>query len=230
MKTNFVFNHDHQVFHQGLGIPDELSIKVREKILFTAFSSALTRVENYGWDIENSDCPKELSTITGDFQKLMQCINDEFELQVALLYFKNYQKIAIVAFSQYKEEQQLKEQALKEIDKTDNEKMKSVMHSIMHQISKLKQLAESKQEDNSDDDEDDDDASEYEKMQINKMNGKTLQKRIHLVKKSNYNFDKYMKLLTLWAEGGREEDAEGMQDITDLLNNILKRSDNDVDS
>jgi uncharacterized protein (UPF0305 family) len=203
METKFIFNHEITTFTDAIGINDDTRIKAREKIFFCAFSSALQRYDLYGEDDEKGICPRELKTLTGDLERVVKLATNELELYSMLIFFRQYEELAIKSFAHYKVEKDLK---------NDEDVVKLKILELIEHVQKLKQKEEDKEENDEEDIE-----------MIDKMSKETMFKRIELVKKSNYNVDSYLKLLYKWSNHPFDDSSD--KEITQLLNNIVNQSD-----
>jgi len=74
----------------------------------------------------------------------------------------------------------------------------------------------SKHEEEDDDEED---------APIDKLDKKSMMKRISFVKKSHHNFDTYMNMLRRWADGNNSNNTEKKPDIDDLLRKLFSNED-----
>jgi hypothetical protein len=193
--ANREFNHDSENFHESLNIPDELRIKCRERILFTAISNSLQRTELYE---DESDAPKSLTTVSGDLQRCLHIITDELEYEYTLIMFNTYQRMASESFAYYK---------FSIVNQRNNEdRIKT----------KIMELVEELRENSNDED--------AEELFINRLNKKTMMKRINLVKCSHHNFDTYMNLLYQWTDSQSNTPLKSKRkgsDIDDFLNNLF---------
>lgn len=196
------FDHHCEHFHRAIGITDAMRTKVRERIFFTAISAALQRIEIFE---DPNDAPKELSTVTGDFQRVLQAITDPLEYEYTLMVFNNYQRIAMEAFAMYK--------AMKD---AGEDRETSIKLKIMELVEEIRAQHEK-------DEEEEDTKADNEENRIDEIDRKTLFKRIGFIKKSNYNFDIYMNMLERWANGGSNPSKHN--DIDDMLKNLFSRDD-----
>lgn len=187
------FNHEIESYHKALGIPDDVRTRCRERIFFTAMSNAFHRYEFYEHE---DDVPKNLKTITGDLERLLNSITDQLEYEYTLMIFNNSQRMAMETFAYYKH--------MKE-SKQDKESM------IKAHIIELIETLRGKSEDN----EDDEDKHE---RPVDKLNKNTMLKRLSFVKKSHHNFDTYLNMVYRWAEGKVSSNG-----IDDMLKDIFSR-------
>jgi hypothetical protein len=158
-------NHDFESIHKALNIPENVVDTCREKIFFIAITNALFVNEMYD---NVKDAPSSLTTVTGDLHKCLQMADNQLEYEVMLLEFLRNHDVALSAYKHY-------EMLYNNEDAETSKKLKAV-----HKILELKEFMTSK------DDEDDD---------PNKITPATMIKRVKFVKKSNYNFAKYMDLV-----------------------------------
>lgn len=110
--------------------------------------------------------PKSLTTISGDLEKAISLCSNEDEKNYVLLIFKQTHDMAIDVVSKYK--------ALNEADPREKFKMELVMKLLDFRI--------------------DDIASEMGAEHL-RLTPSNLFKRLDYVKKSRYNFDKYLSLV-----------------------------------
>jgi hypothetical protein len=116
---------------------------------------------------ETKEAPRSLTTVTGDLHKCLQMSDNQLEYEVILLEFLRHHDVALSAYKHY-----------------------SMLHDnddpeLSRKFKKLQKLMELKDIITSDDEEKD----------SNEITGNTMLKRVKFVKKSNYNFAKYMDLL-----------------------------------
>lgn len=186
-------NHETGNFHESLGISDEMQLKCRERIFFNTFSNALQRIELFE---DDNDAPKELRTVSGDLQRCLSNITDQLEYEYSLIIFTGAQRMAMESFAYYRH-------MLENHDsREDRIKLK-----IMQLVEEMRG--------NKDEDEDN------EEEPIDRLDKKTMIKRIKFVKQSHYNFDTYLNMLKKWANGNTQDFTEKKPDIDDLLRNIF---------
>ena len=192
------FNHDEEIFHRALSISDDVKNVVREKIFFSSFCNGLQAMDLFE-DI--NDAPRSLSTVTGDLEKCLQLTDSQEEYEYALLCFTMYQRLTKPILAEYK----MKNSTNPE----DREAM--LKHRIIEAIMELKREA----------DKSDDDSDEYpdEEKGPFAVNQTRMMTRLKYVKKSNYNFNKYMNLMQGISDTKSDFDIEG------LLGNIMKGDD-----
>jgi hypothetical protein len=172
---------------------------VREKIFFSSFSNALQAMDLFE-DID--DAPRALSTVTGDLEKCLQMTDSQEEYEYALLSFTMYQRLTKPILAEYRMKNST--------DPEDREAM--LKHRIIEAIMELKRGAH-KEESEEDEDYPDEEKGPFAVNQTRMMT------RIKYVKKSNYNFKKYMNMMT------GVNDSKSDFDIEDLLGNILEGDD-----
>ena len=194
------FNHDEEIFHRALNVSDEVKTVVREKIFFSSFSNALQAMDLFE-DI--SDAPRSLSTVTGDLEKCLQMIDSQQEYEYALLSFTMYQRLTKSILAEYR----MKNSS----DSEDREAM--LKHTIIEAIMELKRQKEKEES------EDEDDIDSEEETGPFAVNHSRMMTRLKYVKKSNYNFAKYMTMM----QGNK--DTKSDFDIEGLLGNIFKGDD-----
>lgn len=199
------FNHEEDDFHLALGISQETKDICKERIFFSSFSNALQADELFD-DID--DAPKVFRTVTGDLERLISMISNPVEYEYTLLVFMMYQRMAKEVYARYKN--------LNE-DSTESREEQLKMQ-IIKTIMKLKEL---KDREESDDDSNDDSFEVISK--------ESLTERIKLVKKSGYNFDKYLNLV---KNNGmvRSREKRSDFDINDLLSGLFSDNDDSSDS
>jgi hypothetical protein len=194
------FNHDHEIFHKALNITDEIKTVVREKIFFSSFSNALQAMDLF----ENiEDAPRSLSTVTGDLEKCLMIIETQEEYEYALLSFTMYQRLTKPILAEYR----MKNSS----DSEDREAM--LKHTIIEAIMELKRQKDREES------EDEDDIDNEEETGPFAVNHSRMMTRLKYVKKSNYNFAKYMNMM----QGNK--DTKSDFDIEGLLGNILNGDD-----
>lgn len=203
LLANAKFNHETDSFHESLGISNEIRTRCRERIFFTSLSNAFQREELFE---DPDDAPRELHTVSGDMQRLLQSITDQLEYEYTLLIFSSYQRMAKESFAYYKHMRDSK------VSKED--KLKSMIIELIEEM-------RSKHE--KDENEEGEDSNEVPDAPIDKLNKQTLLKRISFVKKSHHNFDTYMNLLTRWANADQNDQTEKKPDIDDLLRNLFSK-------
>jgi hypothetical protein len=189
------FNHEEEIFHRALSISDDVKNVVREKIFFSSFCNGLQAMDLFE-DI--NDAPRSLSTVTGDLEKCLQMTDGHEEYEYALLCFTMYQRLTKPILAEYK----MKNSS----DPEDREAM--LKHRIIEAIMELKREA----------DKSDDDSEEYpdEEKGPFAVNQTRMMTRLKYVKKSNYNFKKYMNMMQGVTDSKSDFDIDGM------LGNIMK--------
>ena len=193
------FNHDDEIFHRALNISDDVKNIVREKIFFSSFSNALQAMDLFE-DI--NDAPRSLCTVTGDLEKCLQIIETQEEYEYALLSFTMYQRLTKPIIAEFR----MKNSS----DPQDREAM--LKHRIIEAIMELKREADKEES------EEDDQFMDEEKGPF-AVNQTRMTTRLKYVKKSNYNFNKYMNMMK------GVSDSKSDFDIEDLLGNIMKGDD-----
>jgi hypothetical protein len=194
------FNHDHEIFHKALNITDEIKTVVREKIFFSSFSNALQAMDLF----ENiDDAPRSLSTVTGDLEKCLMMIETQEEYEYALLSFTMYQRLTKPILAEYRMK-----------NSTDSEDREAMLkHTIIEAIMELKRQKDREESG------DEDDVDNEEETGPFAVNHSRMMTRLKYVKKSNYNFAKYMNMM----QGNK--DTKSDFDIEGLLGNILNGDD-----
>jgi hypothetical protein len=186
------FNHEIENFHQAMGISDDIRTKCRERIFFSTMSNALQVQELFE---DQDDAPKEMRTVTGDLQRCLRMITDPLEYEYTLMVFNNAQRMATETMAYYKH--------MLESHNNREDRVKMKILELMEEIRGSKD----------DDDEEDDEAP------VDRLNRKTMVKRIKLIKNSHHNFDTYMNMLYKWANG--EPNNNSKPDIDDFLRNLF---------
>lgn len=115
---------------------------------------------------QSKDAPRSLTTVTGDLHKCLQMSDNQLEYEVILLEFLRNHDVALSAYKHY-------DMMYNNEDSETSKKFKTITKLL-----ELKELFSS--EDNED---------------PNDITPATMIKRVKFVKKSNYNFAKYMDLL-----------------------------------
>ena len=198
MKNNFKFNHEIDNFHESIGVSHDIRTKCRERIFFTSISNAFQREELFE---DPEDAPRQLHTVSGDLQRLLESITNQLEYDYTLMIFQNYQRMAKQTFAYYKHMQENKE--------STEDKLKS---AILDLVEEMRRKHEQEEDDHDDDNED---------SPIDQLNKKSMLKRISFVKKSHHNFDTYMNMLSRWANGNDNQASENKPDIDDILRNLF---------
>lgn len=116
---------------------------------------------------DKDDAPVELTTVTGTLQKALALANEE-EREYMLLTFNNTHDLAHKGIMHYRMMNSKPE------SKEDRTKMK-----LLELLSGLKELD-----------------FEDESAEFRSLTPSNLVKRVKMVKKSNYNFEKYMEMVT----------------------------------
>lgn len=197
LLANKDFNHETNDFHESMGVPDETQVRCRERIFFTAITNALQRLDLFE---DVNDAPREMCTVSGDLQRCLRSITDQLEYEYTLLIFNSNQRVAMESFAMYRH---MLESAN---NREDRIKMK-----IMELVDEMRSASK------------DDDDDEDEELPINRINKKTMFKRIKLIKQSHYNFDTYLNMLNSWANGNTQDFTEKKPDIDDLLRNLFSK-------
>lgn len=194
------FNHEEDNFHLAIGISEETKNICRERIFFTSFSNALQADELFD-DLDET--PKVFRTVTGDLERLLSMISNPIEYEYTLLTFMMYQRMAKEVYALYRHTNE--DSAASTEDKIKMQIIKSIM-----KLKELKDREESGEDDNND--------------TVEVLSKESFLDRIKLVKKSGYNFDKYLLLV-------RNQNIEGMRvkgsdfDINDLLSGLFSDDD-----
>jgi hypothetical protein len=196
------FDHEMDDFHLAMGISEETKTICRERIFFSTFSNSLQAEELFD---DMDDVPKAFRTVTGDLERLISMITNPLEYEYTLLTFMMFQRMAKEVYIMYKNTNE---------DSAESREQQIKMQ-ILKGILKLKELKD-RQEAGEDSNDEDTGVEVYSKESI--MN------RIKLVKKSGYNFDKYLLLVKNQNdESFRTKDSDF--DINDLLSGLFSKDD-----
>jgi hypothetical protein len=142
------------------------------------------------------EAPKQLTTVSGDLERVLSMTHDPLEYEITLLQFNTYHKMAGSAFAQWQMEN----------DKDSEHAMKIQLLRLLH---KLKEASDKgKEKDEEDDIQDDVDG---------KLTEENVVQRIELVKKSKYNFSRYMQLVGFPIQGNNDSSF----DVDGLLNELF---------
>lgn len=190
-----IFKHEEQDLHRALDTDDDMYIRCRERIFFVTILGYLLCIELYG-DVETA--PGELTTVTGDLDRLLSMITDEKEYDLTLLHFMSYRQMAKAAVRYYH----------KSKDKKEEEKKPNIEDKLKQHISDLIGKAIKRQREGRHGDRNNDVYPDF-KME-------DFLDRLEKVKLSNRNFDKYMRLM-----GFQSYDHS---DVDDLLRRALSGS------
>lgn len=199
------FDHAEDNFHLALGITSEIKTICRERIFFASLSNALQAEELFD-DLD--DAPKEFKTVTGDLQRLIPMITSPIEYDYTLLVFMMYQRMAKEVYSHYRNFK----------DDPAASREEQIKMQIIKGIMKLKEMKDREESGESNTDDDDD--------SIEVLSKESLTERIKLVKKSGYNFDKYLSLLRSTDIISSRNNRSDF-DITDLLSGLFSKDDDD---
>jgi hypothetical protein len=195
------FNHDEDNFHLALGVSDETKNICRERIFFAIFSNSLQADELFD-DVD--DIPKEFRTVTGDLQRLLSMITNPVEYEYTLLTFMMYQRMAKEVYSVYRNTN---------VENAESREERIKME-IIRSIMKLKELKD-REESGLEADEDD----------VEVFTKESIMQRIGLVKKSGYNFDKYLLLVRNDNNTTSSKQKGSDFDINDLLSGLFSKDD-----
>jgi hypothetical protein len=196
------FDHEIDDFHLAMGISEETKTICRERIFFSTFSNSLQAEELFD-DME--DAPKAFRTVTGDLERLISMITNPLEYEYTLLTFMMFQRMAKEVYIMYKNTNE---------DSAESREQQIKMQ-ILKGILKLKELKD-RQEAGEDSNDEDTGVEVYSKESI--------MSRIKLVKKSGYNFEKY--LLLVKNQNNESFRTKGSDfDINDLLSGLFSKDD-----
>jgi hypothetical protein len=160
------FDHSEEGFHAAIGADENLIVRCRERIFFSHFANTLQSIELFK---DRDDAPRAMTTVTGDLERCLRAISDPLEYEITLLHFMPFHRLATEAYAHY--------HFINDPENSSEDKLKL---ELMKMVSKLKSLK--------DGDHDDDDKSDD-------INIDTVTNRIDVVKKSQYNFSRYMELM-----------------------------------
>jgi hypothetical protein len=200
------FNHEEDDFHLAMGISEETKHICKERIFFTSFSNSLQADELFD---DREDAPKEFRTVTGDLERLISTITSPIEYEYTLLIFMMYQQMAKEVYSRYRNFNE---------DSAESREEKIKMQ-ILKGIMKLKELKDREEAGETSDDNDN--------FEI--ISKESLTERIKLVKKSGYNFDKYLYLVKTNGMTPNKVKRSDF-DISDLLSGLFSGDDDSSDS
>ena len=193
LKTK-TFNHAKEELHSAMGVEKKTIILCRERIFFTHFANTLQSIELFN---NRDDAPRELTTLTGDLQRTLEMISDPLEYEITLIHFLSFHRLAQAAFAEWR--------FLNDSERSAEDKLKL---QLLNLVKKLKDASDK-------DDEDDDDQDSPH----NNINPETVMERIDLVKKSKYDFVKYMDLV------GHPVQSKNHPDVDDMLRGLFSNGD-----
>ena len=200
------FNHEEDDFHLAMGISEDTKVICKERIFFTSFSNSLQADELFD---DREDAPKEFRTVTGDLERLIATITNPIEYEYTLLIFMMYQQMAKEVYSRYRNFNE---------DSVESREEKIKMQ-IIKSIIKLKEL-----KDREESGEESEENGSYEVI-----SKESLTERIKLVKRSGYNFDKYLNLVKTNGMIPKKLSRSDF-DISDLLSGLFSGDDDSSDS
>jgi hypothetical protein len=198
------FNHEMDDFHLAMGISEETKTICRERIFFSTFSNSLQADELFD---DRDEAPKSFSTVTGDLERLISMITNPLEYEYSLLTFMMFQRMAKEVYSMYRNTNE---------DSAESREQQIKMQ-ILKGIMKLKELKDREEAGEDYNDDDDNGVEAYSKESI--------MERIKLVKKSGYNFDKYLVLVKNQNNDSSKRTKGGDFDINDLLSGLFTKDD-----
>jgi hypothetical protein len=162
--------HAEERINLALGIDDTTMIQCRERIFFSHFANSLQAIELFS---DPDSAPREMVTVTGDLQRCLQMINNQEEYEITLLNFMSYYRLAQEAFAHWKFE-----------NDPENSKEDKLKLELFKMLKKLKESHDKEDKDSDDND-----------VNSDIQDTDDIIKRVDQVKKSNYNFSKYMELM-----------------------------------
>lgn len=185
------YDHSQEGFHSAIGVDKNIVIKCRERIFFSHFANTLQSLELFD---SRDMAPREFTTVTGDLQRCLDGITDPLEYELTLLHFMSFHRLASEAFAHYN--------FINDPDNSTEDKLKL---ELMKLVSKMKRAM---------DDKDDDDDKNAGDDVHDDINIDTVTNRIDVVKKSHYNFSKYMQLM-----GYAKKDYD---DVDKMINGLFE--------
>jgi hypothetical protein len=189
---NHRFNHHEETIHGALGVSRETMITCRERIFFCHFANSLQSIELFP---SRDETPKQLTTVSGDLERVLSMTHDPLEYEITLLQFNMYHKMAGSAFMQWQMEN----------DKDSEHAMKIQLLKLLHKLKEASDKAKGEEDDDIEDD-------------VNgKLTEENVVQRIELVKKSKYNFSKYMQLVGFPLQGSNDSSF----DVDGLINGLF---------
>lgn len=160
------FNHETSDIDEALNIPESVKEAAMEKIIFSSVSNSLIGHELYE---DEDERPAELRTVTGDLQKTLSLVTDPLEYEFILLKFLHYHQLIKHVMSLYVNlNYNISEESRKEAQQ-------------IKKLFMMKELLKSE----------DDDKKSDALFSFNQM-----YKKIDMVKKSKYNFTRYMEYVS----------------------------------
>jgi hypothetical protein len=186
------FNHAEESFHTALNIDKHTVIMCRERIFFTHFANTLQSLELFS---DRDDAPKEMTTVTGDLQRTLSMISDPVEYELTLLHFMNYHRMATGAFSMWRFQ-----------NDPANSKEDKLKLELLKLVTRLKDLK------------DQEDEEEEINNNLEELTPETVSQRVDLVKKSNFDFNKYMDLV------GHPVRSSNHRDVDDILKGLFDQN------
>lgn len=176
-------DHSQDGLHSALGISKSTVVLCRERIFFCHFANTLQSIDLFG---DRDDAPRELTTVTGDMQRTLQMITDPLEYEVTLLHFLAFHRMAQEAFSHWKFHN--------DPDNSSEDKLKLELLKLVSKLKDLRDKAEDEQ------DEDPSDNNVHADLNID-----SVVDRIDMVKKSKYNFGRYLQLLGISTKPNHDD-------------------------
>jgi hypothetical protein len=182
------FNHAEESFHSAMNIDKHTVIMCRERIFFTHFANTLQSLELFS---DRDDAPKEMTTVTGDLQRTLNMISDPVEYELTLLHFMAYHRMATAAFGMWRFQ-----------NDPENSKEDKLKLELLKLVTRLKDIKDQEEEEDNPED----------------INPETVSQRIDLVKKSNFDFNKYMDLV------GHPVRSSNHPDVDDILRGLFDQN------
>ena len=168
---NTSFKHEEENLHEAFNISQDVYIRCRERVFFATLMGHMLCSELY----ENrEDAPRELRTVTGDLQRVLDLITDPVEYEITLLHFLQLNRIAVGAYVHYTKMREEDENSETSIENELARVIKKLVAKKMEQ--KIQEIVK-------------------ESDDPNQVSLEDLLKRIEIVKQSNRSFNKYMRLL-----------------------------------
>ena len=170
MESIFNFNHESEKINEALGVTDALDAKCTNIILFSTAANYYIVEDLYE---SRDEAPKNLKTLSGDLNKALTLCQTEEEKNYTLFIFDRTHKL-------------VKEVIERFIDKNKGTEADTIKLEILSKLLDLRIAEEIKKRDI--------DGDDYKGL-LGVISPSNLIKNVKLVKKSNYNFDKYMALV-----------------------------------
>lgn len=197
------FNHDAENFFEALNLDDEMMNLCKERVFFTTFTNALNVSE---WFDSVDDAPSNIKTVTGDFEKCLNLIEDQKEYEYTLMIFHKTHDLAIQCFKRY---------SLHELAKNDKKEAgkKVAMVKLLDLLTELKMHNE-----------------EDEGIKEGILNGftpKGLMKRIEYTKNCQGSFQVYLNMVDRYKRQNNPNVDSADPAVNDILKNLFSSDEDD---